>query len=349
LSLSVPRKEGKGLHRFAVVTAVSTFVLIIAGGLVTSTGSALSVPDWPLSYGQLMPPMVGGILYEHGHRMVATFVGFLTTILAIWLWKSETRKWMRVLGLVAIGGIILQGIFGGLTVLFLLPTPISVTHATLAQTFFCVVCAIALFTSPWWKETRRVSPTISSGRISFTTLTILTASAVYVQLILGALMRHTDSGLAIPDVPLAYGQFFPSLSPEALSRYNEILMATGIREFADGPITASQIVIQLLHRYWACVVSVFIFRVSVCTIALAKSQPRLRVFAFALPLLIVTQIILGLYTVLSLKAVPIATAHVATGALLLVTTVLLALHSVRMYGFAPRRAAHRFEAEGVPA
>src|SRR5688572_5381252 len=90
--------RSRALHRFAVLTAASTLALIVAGGLVTSTESGLSVPDWPLSYGKLMPPMVGGVFYEHGHRMVATAVGVLTVILAIWLGRSERRRSVKGLG-----------------------------------------------------------------------------------------------------------------------------------------------------------------------------------------------------------------------------------------------------------
>src|ERR1700730_4331426 len=118
-----------GLHRFAVGTACATLVLIVAGGLVTSTESGLSVPDWPLSYGRLMPPMVGGVFYEHGHRMVATAVGLLTVVLAIWRRRPAPRAWVRRLGCAALAAVLAQVGLGGLTVIFLLPTAISVAHA----------------------------------------------------------------------------------------------------------------------------------------------------------------------------------------------------------------------------
>jgi cytochrome c oxidase assembly protein subunit 15 len=330
-------KGGNNLHRFALFTAVATFFLIIAGGLVTSTGSALSVPDWPLSYGQLMPPMVGGILYEHGHRMVASFVGFLTVILSIWLWRSDNPRWVRTLGWFALGAVIAQGVLGGLTVLYLLPTPISVAHATLGQTFFSLVAAIALFTSSWWRSNEPKLVNESHGA-NITTLCIITAVAVYIQLILGALMRHTDSGLAVPDFPLAYGQLFPSLTPDALARYNDQLLQSDIRIAADGPITASQILIHMLHRCWAVVVTVMILWTSIRLAKLSKQASRLSRFGFVLPILLIIQITLGAFTVLTLKSVGITTAHVATGALILVTCVLASLHSVKIYGFEFRRA-----------
>ena len=138
------------LHRFAKLVAASTFILIFIGGLVTSTGSGLAVPDWPNTYGQFMfsfplSKMVGGILYEHGHRMIASIVGFLTVILAVWLWLKEPRRWVKWFGVGALLAVIVQGVLGGLTVLFLLPTPISVLHGTLAQIFFCMtICRLFL-------------------------------------------------------------------------------------------------------------------------------------------------------------------------------------------------------------
>src|SRR6476646_10088864 len=118
--------RSRALHRYAVLTAAATLFLIVAGGLVTSTESGLSVPDWPLSYGMLMPPMVGGVFYEHGHRMAATTVGFLTLVLAVWTARAEPRPSVRRLAWGALAAVITQGVLGGLTVLYLLPTPVSV-------------------------------------------------------------------------------------------------------------------------------------------------------------------------------------------------------------------------------
>lgn len=337
-------RYNKSLHRFALFTAFSTFCLIIAGGLVTSTQSGLAVPDWPLSYGQVMPPMVGGIFYEHTHRLIATFVGMLTIVLAVWLWRKDERRWMKILGVVALGTVILQGLLGGLTVLFLLPTPISVSHATLAQTYFCLIVAITLFTSRWWHETDTSSLLVtghqaSSVRLrSFLTLTALTTLAVYIQLILGALMRHTHSGLAVPDFPLAYGQLFPSLSPEALDAYNRQLILDDVRLAADGPITSAQIVIHMLHRLWAVVVTVMVVWTSWklrkgidrTTAATARG---VWVFPSWLIGLMAVQISLGAFTVLTLKSVEVTTAHVATGAMLLASCVVLTLRVARMVGY----------------
>src|SRR3990167_2457625 len=124
------------LRRYAQFTAIATFVLLIAGGLVTSTDSGLAVPDWPLSYGMWFPPMVGGIFYEHGHRMIAGVVGLMILGLAAWLWMRETRRWVRVLGYSAAGAVVLQALLGGLTVLLLLPPSVSIAHACLGQGVF---------------------------------------------------------------------------------------------------------------------------------------------------------------------------------------------------------------------
>ncbi|MGZ7042720.1 MAG: COX15/CtaA family protein, partial [Thermoanaerobaculia bacterium] len=131
------------LRRFTKLVAASTLFLIFAGAMVTSTGSGLAVPDWPLSYGMLMPPMIGGIFYEHGHRMIAATVGLLTVIQALWLWRREPKRRVRMLGFLAVGAVIAQGVLGGLTVIFLLPHAISVAHAGLAEIFFCLNVSIA--------------------------------------------------------------------------------------------------------------------------------------------------------------------------------------------------------------
>jgi cytochrome c oxidase assembly protein subunit 15 len=275
-----------GLHRFAVVVACATLLLIVAGGLVTSTESGLSVPDWPLSYGRLMPPMVGGVFYEHGHRMVATTVGMLTVVLAIWLSRREPRAWVRRLGYAALGAVVAQGVLGGMTVLFLLPTAVSVAHACLAQTFFCLVVTLAVVTSPRWRD-RAPAPVSTAARVG-----AWTVGAVFLQLAIGAIMRHDKAGLAIPDFPLAFGRVVPPAA--SLS-------------FAVG--------IHFAHRVWALVVAGL---VTCCAVAGVRSRRSgLGRAGLALLAIVAVQIVLGAATVLTKKSVPVATAHVATGALLL--------------------------------
>jgi heme a synthase len=185
------------LHRYAEVLAVCTLFLVVAGASVTSKQAGLSVPDWPLSYGQVMPQMTGGVFFEHGHRMVATFVGILTIGLTIWLTRADQRPWMRKLGWAALGAVILQGMLGGLTVLLLLPPAVSVSHACLAQLFFSTTVAIAVFTSRSWQQ----GPQLVNdyGSPSLRSLAILTPSLVLVQIALGAAFRHGAIGV-IPHI-----------------------------------------------------------------------------------------------------------------------------------------------------
>ena len=177
--------------------------------MVTSTDSGLAVPDWPNTYGQFMfsfplEKMVGGIFYEHGHRMIASTVGFLTIILAIWTWKADPRRWVGKLGITALGAVILQGLLGGITVLLLLPAPVSIGHAGLAQLFFCLTISLALFTSPGWTKSQTAVDDPTLRRIA-----VATTVMVYGQIILGATMRHIEAGMAIPDFPLAFGHLVP--------------------------------------------------------------------------------------------------------------------------------------------
>ena len=256
--------HGLWMHRFAVLTSFFTWLLIWAGGLVTSTDSGLAVPDWPLSYGMLMPPMVGGIFYEHGHRMIATFVGMLTVILAIWLWRREQRRWLRRLGLLALAMVISQGILGGITVLYLLPTPVSVSHATLAQTFFCVTVLFAFATSREWKEAGERSEDVSGLR----RLAVTATAAVYIQLILGAVVRHTGSALAIPDFPLAFGRLIP-------------------------PFNETGVVIHFIHRLGAVVVTVCLVWLIARIWNRRRDNRRYLPIALALGSLLTLQILLG--------------------------------------------------------
>jgi cytochrome c oxidase assembly protein subunit 15 len=179
-----------GTHRFAVFLAICTFILLIAGALVTSKDAALSVPDWPLSYGTLTPPMVGGIVYEHTHRVIAAVVGLLTIVLAVLLWRKDQRRWVRNLGFAAIGAVVAQGLLGGLTVLLYLHYGIPVAHACLAQIFFGTVVSIAVFTSRWWiSELPQIE---DRGSPSIHTIATLNAAVIFLQVVLGAGFRHQD-------------------------------------------------------------------------------------------------------------------------------------------------------------
>lgn len=302
--LDSSRPGDRWFHRFTVFTAMSTAFLIFAGGLVTSTESGLAVPDWPLSYGMFFPPMVGGIFYEHGHRMIAAFVASLTAILAIWASLKEDRLWVKWLALGALLAVILQAILGGITVLYLLPTPISIAHATLAQTFFCMIIALALFTSPDWK---RGLPSAGkrTGLNSLPWLCTLMTGTIYMQLMLGALMRHTQSGLAIPDFPLAFGKIIPDFH-------------------------SASIMIHFAHRLGALLVTTTILWTVSRIVIGYRSHTRLLRPILIITTLLLIQLTLGAFTIWSEKAVMITTSHVLIGAIILGISVLLTLRAFAM-------------------
>jgi cytochrome c oxidase assembly protein subunit 15 len=181
----------RGHHRLAVILAGWTFLLIIAGALVTSNDAGLSVPDWPTSFGSWykIPKLIGGVKFEHTHRMIAQGAGLLTIVLVVWTWRVEKRHWLRYLALAALGTVVAQGILGGITVLFYLPPAVSSAHAALAQTFFCIAVAIAVFTGRKWIE-EQPPVEFDQRRPSLFTLTLLSIFVLYVQLILGAMFRH---------------------------------------------------------------------------------------------------------------------------------------------------------------
>lgn len=307
-SSRITAQAPRGLYRFAWFTAAATFILITAGGLVTSTGSGLAVPDWPLSYGQFFPPMVGGILYEHGHRMIAATVGLLTIALAVALWRFESRAWVRRLGIVALGAVVAQGLLGGLTVIFLLPTSISVLHACLAQAFLLCLVTIATVTRPSWgrlgiEGAEHVSARAAAQRMQAPA--VITTTAVYLQLILGALTRHMGAGLAIPDFPLALGRIVP-------------------------PMTDPLVAIQFAHRIGALVVTSLVLLTCARALGTRRSTRAFMGPAGLLFGLTWLQIGLGATTVLSRLAVVPATAHVTTGAALLATSLLLTLRAHKL-------------------
>jgi len=288
------------LNRYAKFVAFATLCLIFAGGLVTSTGSGLAVPDWPLSFGKFFPKMEGGVFFEHGHRMVAGTVVILTVILVAWIFRKEERPWVRGVAVFAIGAILLQALLGGLTVLLRLPPLVSVAHAGVAQAFFCSIVALALVTSPQWLT----SPTLVEDRgwPTLRSLSLITTLVIYVQILLGAVMRHIGAGLAIPDFPLAFGVLIPPAS------------------YFSFPVA-----VAFAHRVGAVVVSLLV----IWTATRAFKTAGFQKIAITALCLLVFQIILGGLTILSGKAVIPTTLHVAVGAVLLATHVVLVLQAYR--------------------
>jgi cytochrome c oxidase assembly protein subunit 15 len=291
------------VHRFAVLTAGATLVLIFVGALVTSTGSGLAVPDWPLSFGQVFPPMVGGVVFEHGHRLVAALVGLLTVTLMVLITQWEPRLWVRWLARGAVLAVLLQGTLGGMTVLLRLPLAVSVTHACLAQAFLCLVISLAVCTGPGWQAPP--ARPVEQQQPPLWILATLTAGMIYLQLILGALMRHMGAGLAIPDFPLAFGRLVP-------------------------PLDSSAIVVHFLHRLGALAVTLCVGWIMARILSQYRAEKRLLRPALLLVGLVLLQLTLGALTIWTRRAVLPMTAHVAVGAAVLATSVVIALRAVRL-------------------
>jgi heme a synthase len=298
------------LHRFSQLVVACTVVLILAGSVVTSHDAGLSVPDWPTSYGWNMftfPPSmwVANIFYEHGHRLIASTVGFLTIILAVWLWLADPRGWLRWFGIAALGAVIAQGILGGITVLFFLPDAVSTAHAGLAEIFFCMTVAIALFTSPRWMAEAPFGDARNVDDARLRRLATATTVLIYSQILVGATMRHTGAGLAIPDFPWMFGHFMPDHWSRAIA-------------------------VHFAHRVGAVVVTCAI--VMVFAVVWSRHRGRLELTrpAALLIALVAAQLTLGALTVLSQRNPWINSFHVVGGALVLTTSLVLTLRSWRV-------------------
>lgn len=303
----------RGIHRLAVFLAGYVVLLITAGGLVKSLEAGLSVPDWPLSYGMLNPPrwwQIETVRAEHGHRLIAGVALILTVALTVWIARREERSWVRKLAYVALGAVLAQAALGGITVLFFLPTAISVSHAGLAQLFLALIVTLAVVTSPFWVSRRPAAAGTSVDAL----VGLATASTlmIYFQILVGAVMRHKGAGLAIPDFPLVFG----GLVPPKL-------------DFAIG--------IHYAHRLGALIVATLIFWTLGRALRLAKDEPAVRRPALLMAGVVLIQGTLGGLVVWTSKAVLPNTLHVGTGALLLATSVVLMLTSRRLSWLADRQ------------
>jgi cytochrome c oxidase assembly protein subunit 15 len=257
---------------------------------------------------------VANILYEHGHRLIASTVGFLTIIMAVWLWTAEPRRWLRWFGVATLGSVVAQGLLGGLTVLFFLPAAISTAHAGLAEIFFCMTVAIAIFTSPGWiagyvgpdprlgagGHDRNVGHAGPPLRWLATTATLL----IYAQILVGATMRHTGAGLAIPDFPLMFGHVIPDHWSGAIA-------------------------IHFTHRVGALLVTGAILALFAHLRSHYREHRELMRPATLIVALVAMQVTLGALTVLSRRDPWINSFHVLCGALVLTTSLVITLRSWR--------------------
>ena len=280
-------------RRFAIATAVATFVLLLIGGLVNPTGSSLACPDWPLCYGSAFPEMKGGILYEHSHRLAATTVGLMTIVLAVLLLRDRRRDpGLARLGVLAVVLVCLQGVLGGLTVIYKLPDWISISHLGLSMIFFLLLVYIAVRAGGAPKVAVPARLARKLWECTF---------AIWLQIVLGGLMRHTGTGMACgTDIPLCQGALWPS--------------------FLGGQI-------HMAHRLFGVLVGLFAIEVGLR--AARHLGGRLRTLALALPALVVAQIGLGVWTVWSGIQLHVVETHLAVGVLLLCATAILAFRTTR--------------------
>jgi len=308
------------LHWYAVFVAASILALICSGGLVTSHGAGMAVPDWPNSFGYNMflfpvSRWVGGVLFEHTHRLIASGVGFLTIGLCIFTAVAENRKWVKWLGGIALLAVIIQGVLGGLRVTEH-DQLLGLFHGCLAQIYFCLVATIALVTSQFWRRIEHNQSALRPVRF----WTVVVTAMVFVQLAMGASMRHSHTGLSIPDFPTAYGKILPPLDSGSIARINDARAA-----LAAPPITAGLLLLQYIHRVWAIFIVIGIASVAAAILRTRALAVQVRSAAAVWMFLVVVQFGLGAWTIWSNKAADIATAHVFFGALTLMTGALLSV------------------------
>jgi cytochrome c oxidase assembly protein subunit 15 len=300
-------------HWFAAFATIYTLCVLASGGLVTSHGVGMAVPDWPTTFGYNMflfpvSHWVGGVFYEHSHRLLASGIGLLTLVLCVWLWVVEPRKWVKILGTVSVGIVCLQGLLGGLRVI-LVNADFGIFHGMLAQSFLVLLGILTAVTSPSFVA-GEWAPGRAVGGLRWLALALVLV--VFTQLGIAATMRHAHAGLSIPDFPAAYGHFLPDTSPETLAAINAKRVAAG-----EPATTAELIWLQMAHRGVAA--TIFLL-----TLALAWSCRRVsglpigaRRTCDLLVAMVLVQAGFGAWTIWSNKAADIATAHQAFGALIL--------------------------------
>jgi heme a synthase len=304
-------------------------LLICSGGMVTSKNAGLAVPDWPTTFGYNMflfpvSKWIGGIFFEHTHRLIASVVGFLTVILAIWIWRSEVGQGVRNLGLIAVGGVILQGILGALRVT-MLRDQIGIFHACVAQAFLGLIGLIAVMTTNLWRLLAGTGGSALDNSAQCTgqspmfrriapirRMAMAITLAIYVQLALGATMRHQHRDLAILDFPTADGSWIPDTSAKVLAQINAWRDAHALSE-----VTAFQIWLQMAHRFLALLIAVAVIAICLRLWRDARQIAALRRLSILGVLLVLGQITLGAWVIWSNKAADVATAHVALGAVML--------------------------------
>ncbi|HMO01535.1 MAG TPA: COX15/CtaA family protein [Oligoflexia bacterium] len=316
--------SSKSLYYFSLFSAVYVAFLIFVGALVKSHEAGLAVPDWPTTYGENMftfpiSKWVGPVFYEHFHRLAASFAGILTIVLTIWIWLKENRRWVREVVLAALFAVILQGLLGGLTVIYKLPILVSSAHGSLGQFYFLLVLTVAFSQSPLFARLAGSEKEVFSWRLFI--LSFFFWGLIFVQLTIGALQRHGEAGLAVLDFPTVAGSWLPTFSMEMIDRINIERMKLGLLE-----VDFKQVAIHLLHRYLGFVIFLFWLFISFSFNKKGYFELRsLRTVGRLLTLAIVLQIALGANVIWFLREPWLTSAHVFLGALILGLSCLFCL------------------------
>ncbi|MCX7902738.1 MAG: COX15/CtaA family protein [Burkholderiaceae bacterium] len=321
----------RGLRIYAWLLCAATLILLFLGGQVKSHEAGLSVPDWPLTYGENpvtfpLEKWVGGIFHEHFHRLVAGTVALMTAGMAALLWMARARPWMKWLGVAAVIAVLLQAVLGGLTVWWGLPDAVSSAHALLAQTFFLMTVLIAYGLSAEWSARSAHARTRPETRTPLHAAGIALVALLYVQLLLGALTRHTESALAIPDFPTSAGQWIPAFNDQTVEWVNQWRTAHSFETGVDlAPVALPQIALHFAHRVGAVVITLFVALLVWLAYRHEEAAPRGFPVACALVFLTGVQFMLGAMTVITGRMPILASAHLAVGAALLGTALLFVL------------------------
>jgi cytochrome c oxidase assembly protein subunit 15 len=300
------------VHAVAFLGVIATFLLIVVGGLVTSKGAGMSVPDWPTTYGYNMflfpySKWVGGIFWEHSHRLLATGIGLITLVLAGVTFLKERRGWVKGLAVLAVLLVCVQGVLGGKRVT-LSWDQLGIFHALLAQSFLGLLMVITAVTGKGflagsWFHDRAAA--------SLRWLVVAGLLLTYFQLGVAATIRHQHAPLAIRDFPAAYGQLIPDTSEDALAKINAAREQDHI-----APVSAMQIDLQLAHRAGAVLLLLVVILLAVSASSLTPLGHWMRSWSLLWVGAILLQILLGGITIWSNKAADVATSHMALGALL---------------------------------
>lgn len=314
--------SSKWLHPFAIFTAACTFVLLIVGGLVHGTGSSLACPDWPLCHGQFLPKMENGVLYEHSHRLVAGAVALLTCVLGVWICLDRSRRALRPLAIAAPVMVLAQAVLGGLTVIYKLPKPITLSHLVLSMSFFSVLLVIAVRTRPSATEAEAIEAALPRNQWDLRASIGVVCIAILGQIFLGGMVRHSMAGLACTTLPDCFGSYWP---PDSESAYGERL--------------------HMLHRYGAVLLAILVIVHAVLVLRRVPHGHIARRLAAAAPIVVLVQGTLGVLSVTSLLHLHTVTTHLAVGALLLATHVVMwALLPGSRWGLAKRKETPAIEA-----